>query len=759
MTSHFDRDAELRAFLTALYPDPLPAGLTFLVRGVPVDKSIAPRSEFYPTVDSIIGARAELDRWNADDRSIFFGAAPRNGRSGDDAGCGGLTCLWADLDAKDFVKHDGDAEMIEAGLLAIRARLTKFPLAPSAVVETGGGLQTYWLLTRSAWRPDTKSRAHEWQATTRQVVETLAGLVPVLKSDPARTNVGSLLRLPTFANPKYEHRPVSRVVRLEPAHRYELDAFKPYAVPKAAPAPAVKRAVLEPDEHPLIAAFKERDMYLGEAGDGEKHYVVCPWEQEHTRESKSAASQRSDVALWVRDRHDVGFKCLHSHGDSKSVRAVYQFFGLTPRADDVEIAVLPAEADTYTLPLPSAARVGLAHDYAKLYSTAYGTDYNYWYFAFLAFFGAAVSLRARSGVTRRPVRLYVVSIGEKASGKSQSRDTTNDFFVGLWPKIETPSAQHYLVRNLNSDQAIIAASMKAGQRPLVCMPDEFVSVLKKCAIQTSSLGQMLTELFEKEDTDAWTKDDKKGGAPMLEVYLSLVGGTTPSDFSAYFDQLTAYGGLYSRFWLVAAEKAPEYHRPRDVDLTARGHIQNRTRDAIRRVHGRPEWHVRFTEGAEQRLEAWVRKKGKAELQGEAAVRVPDHVRKMATLLCLTDSENGGETVTELEMDRALALGDWQLEVRRMFAIDPVETRGARWAMQVRRALRRLVGQNADAVVRERDLQRAVNAYRWGPGTFADIVASMARDGELEAVPLPAGVDGGRPGRGWRISAEGLAGEG
>lgn len=432
-----------------------------------------------------------------------------------------------------------------------------------------------------------------------------------------------------------------------------------------------------------------------------------------------------------------------------------------PGGTAVQIVESQPEEQSHLLPMPSTVRQGLAHDYAEMMSGACGTDYNYWYSGFLALFAASVSTHIRVGAfTKRPVRKYDVMIGAKSTGKSQARDMTHDFFVGLRTgDMAIPDAAHYRsIRNANSDQGIVAAAIAAGEHPLVLMPDEFASLLKKCSIQNATLGQTLTELYEKEDTDAWTKDDKSKGAPALRAYLSIVGGTTPGDFAAYFDAMTALGGLYSRFWLVAASRPYQYRGVRPPNPQQLHALRLRTRDAIRRAHGGPGI-VEISPAAQARLDAWARGRA-AVLQTEVAVRITDHVTKTAALLALTreDNQRPGELmINEMEMEIGMALGDWQLDVRQMFQIDAAETRSARWAMQIRRAIWSRVKNLPGAAVRDRDIRRAVNEHRWGPGIYPSIVDQLARAGELEKVAESKPGSGGWAPVAWRVGPEGLAG--
>jgi hypothetical protein len=755
-----ERDIELRRFLTAYYPDALPAGVTILVRGVPVDGS-APRTEHYASIDVLLADRERLDRWNAEGCSIFFSPTLRDGRNGDKYHCIALPALWAESDAKEFFPHKGDAALIRIGQDAIDATLKTFGgPRPSIIVNSGGGKQFHWLLKDTALRRDGKGKRAEWQAFMQDVEATLTAMQPALHSDPARLNFDSLLRLPTFSNPKYAHKPVAATVTFEPELRYTLGDFEKYT-PAVSAAPA-ERDSSDPEEHALLRAFKERDLYIRWDG-GDKHLVVCPWNAEH--ESKGSETK---TVLFDDGERITGFKCLGAHCANRRLPDVLKFFGIEDEVQHVEIVEVKAEGEAYLLPMPAAARQGLIHDYASMYAQAYGTDYNLWYSAYLAFFAASVSMLVRlNSFSRRPLRQYALMIGSKNTGKSQSRDITRDFFRGIWEQHKLPESTYVKpIYNANSDQGLIASmtSENATERALMLMPDEFAQVLKKCSIQNSTLGQMLTELYEKENTDTWTKDNRKHASPDLRVHLSILGGLTPIDFTAHFDALTALGGLLSRMWLVAAGSPPT-NRRRVVapDQRRLDDIRIRTRNAIQHavLVGGIGGAVNSSPAADAVLDRWAAANDSA-LGTEIGTRMVDHVEKVAALMALirtADNHAPGGTmlISELDMEIGTELGTWELDVRRMFQVDPADTRVAKYAMQVRRALARLIGKKPYGAVRDDDLRDTLHDYRWTPGVYDHVMENLEKAGEVERLKMERVRATGPQPVAWKVGYRGLRG--
>jgi hypothetical protein len=103
--------------------------------------------------------------------NLFFGIATRDG-GGTREDCRELPAVWADIDFKNTP---------ETSALAL---LDSFPLRPSAVIESGGGLHLYWMLYENALASDIR------------VEPILLGLAGQLGADPAAAEVARTCACP-----------------------------------------------------------------------------------------------------------------------------------------------------------------------------------------------------------------------------------------------------------------------------------------------------------------------------------------------------------------------------------------------------------------------------------------------------------------------------------------------------------------------------------------------------------------------------------
>jgi len=136
--------------------------------------------------------------------NLYWGIATRrDDRDGTLANCLHLPALFADLD----FKLSSEA--------AIRAALAAFPLPPSLVVLSGGGLQPYWLLREPA---DVQQECVALRDVLRRLACRLAG--DVVAGEPAR-----VLRVPGTLNAKYTPPRVVRVEEFKPDRQYNISEF------------------------------------------------------------------------------------------------------------------------------------------------------------------------------------------------------------------------------------------------------------------------------------------------------------------------------------------------------------------------------------------------------------------------------------------------------------------------------------------------------------------------------------------------------
>jgi len=195
------------------------------------------------------------------ERDIYVGVATRaHGKGGQLTDCLALHALFADIDFKDF-PSEADA----------RAELEHFPLSPSGVVATGGGLHAYWFLTELL---------NLENGGARYAKRLLRALAKVIGADLASAEPARILRLPDTFN--YKYKPPRRVVveTLDVARRYSLDSLQAclLPVPDAPPAREAVSHQLTRETRMQVARWylaSQPAAHEGQRGDEHTYKTCC----------------------------------------------------------------------------------------------------------------------------------------------------------------------------------------------------------------------------------------------------------------------------------------------------------------------------------------------------------------------------------------------------------------------------------------------------------------------------------------------------
>lgn len=239
----------------------------------------APARAFYPlgSVAALIGAA----RW-AGARSgrahVWFGINPRNRRGGGTAAdVAAVVAFAVDVDARESLpaeelrcaKQARDAYLwppgaLRAAKLAALAKIQRFPLAATCLVDSGHGWQAYWAL-KEPWALESDGERRLAAAMSRRLTATIGG--------DATHDLARVLRVPGTVNCKAS-RAMCRLVRVMPRARYDPADIEPFlrdldadpcviALPRFAEVPAPSLAEL-----PVSRTIKR----LIVAGDADHHY-------------------------------------------------------------------------------------------------------------------------------------------------------------------------------------------------------------------------------------------------------------------------------------------------------------------------------------------------------------------------------------------------------------------------------------------------------------------------------------------------------
>ncbi|MEP7308204.1 MAG: phage/plasmid primase, P4 family [Acidobacteriota bacterium] len=293
----------------------------------PVEQTFVPIADF-DALEAFVKSRR--------DRNAYIGAAARvSNTDGSLAGCGALPAVFADLDFKDFA-NEGEA----------RRQLEASPLAPSVVIQSGGGLQPWWLLREPI---DLQREAPNAKSLLRRIAISLHA--DMAAAEPAR-----ILRLPNTQNFKYLPPRRVKVEVFEPGRRYNLGDFEEYLPEAPRPVPP-SRSVSSPTDPDRLVHRARRYLaetpgaIQGQGGDHHTFVVACRLVRDFALDDTTALDILRDwnqrcVPLWSDRELETKISNARDYGNGS----------IGTKLNESQCPALTTEAATHTPAPPSAPR-------------------------------------------------------------------------------------------------------------------------------------------------------------------------------------------------------------------------------------------------------------------------------------------------------------------------------------------------------------------------------------------------------------------
>jgi hypothetical protein len=340
------------------------------------------------------------------------------------------------------------------------------------------------------------------------------------------------------------------------------------------------------DEHSqqLVEASVKRVAILAdhdEAGLAHAHAVA--------RACQSAGIITKLVELPDLTEHQDVSDWLDADHTKADLKARVQWTVEYVAAPEPKVTVVEPEDDDerqmiQSTPLPEAAQIGLAHEFASLFQGRSDAPYPFLYLSFLTAFAAAISpyVTVGAGFSSERVGLYTVLIGASHAGrKTVSRRWVLDFFEGL----ESPWNTHLYVPGSvpGSEVGLVKVAKKAEGKPMLLNPDEFSELTGKINIKGSVYTEMLNKLFDAQVIGGISKTFDVEA----RVEFSLLSATTDSLWMESFTSDTMQVGFLNRLFVVPAYRTEHRQSAQEPDSAMVAEIRARVTRALRRVAQAP----------------------------------------------------------------------------------------------------------------------------------------------------------------------------
>jgi hypothetical protein len=365
---------------------------------------------------------------------------------------------------------------------------------------------------------------------------------------------------------------------------------------------------------------------------------------------------------------------------------------------------------------PNSAYVGIAGEFAQLYSQHVESPAEFLYMAFLTYLGAVLADKVTIASELRPSpRLYTVLLGESANAR---KSAALDFVDRFFREVLTVNV-HYglgsaegLAQELESDDG--------SPRSLLLHCDELKLLVDKASQDGSVALPMLTTLFERTMFDNTTKTKK---IRVRNGYLSLVAACTTETYQRMWHPSFRDIGFINRLFLVHADAQRRFFSPKPVPESQRHKLQDELLELVGAITATVEARKRpielaFDAEAESILQEWY-------------LSLPDsvHTRRLETYglrMCILFELAQGET-RRVTKETALAVRDllnYELAVRRLY--DPIDADNA--IARLEESIRRVL--SSYGPMTERDLKRRVAYQRAGVWVFNQALDNLLRSREV-----------------------------
>jgi hypothetical protein len=365
---------------------------------------------------------------------------------------------------------------------------------------------------------------------------------------------------------------------------------------------------------------------------------------------------------------------------------------------------------------PESAYVGIAGEFAQLYSQYVESPPQFLFMSFLTYLGAVLADKVTIASELRPSpRLYTVLLGESATArKSAALDFVDRFFrevLAVNVHYGLGSAEG-LAQELESDDG--------SARSLLLHCDELKLLVDKASQDGSVALPMLTTLFERTMFDNTTKTKK---IRVRNGYLSLVAACTTETYQRMWHPSFRDIGFINRLFLVHADAQRRFFSPKPVPESERRRLQDELLELVGAITATAEARKRpielaFDPEAESILQDWY-------------LALPDsvHTRRLETYglrLCILLELAQGET-RKITKETALAVRDllnYELAVRRLY--DPIDADNA--IARLEESIRRVL--STYGPLTERELKQRVNYQRVGVWVFNQALDNLLRSKEV-----------------------------
>jgi hypothetical protein len=363
---------------------------------------------------------------------------------------------------------------------------------------------------------------------------------------------------------------------------------------------------------------------------------------------------------------------------------------------------------------PTAIIKGLAKDFVDLYRGKREVPDELLWAAFVTYFGSLISPYLRLAVfDASEPRLFTAIIGRSGkTKKSTAQNLARDFIRKLYNGSED---QIRIIEGFGSAEGLVTQLQAlTNKKPAILHLDEINVLAQKTGMDGSVGISLLNKLFEDHHYEQPIRDKNPR---ITDAHLSVVGASTLEDYQKAWSGKHKDTGFLSRIMVILAE--PSLLRiaiPQQPDPESYRELQSRVKVCYTAIQGNP----REFEIDSEALELWEAFYETFE-DGEEWNRIDAYAYRFMTLQAAL---TGQTSITSEVMRDVISISKYQVESRAHVSPVIAENQLAMVEQIIRKHLR------SGETVSRRELQRGMNADRYGIKVFHAALSNLVSAGEI-----------------------------
>jgi len=395
--------------------------------------------------------------------------------------------------------------------------------------------------------------------------------------------------------------------------------------------------------------------------------------------------------------------------------------------------------DPVAVKFPETGYIGVAAEFAELYSQAYESPKEFLYMDCLALIGASASGRVRADfdLPAQP-RLYLLKVSKSAWRRKSTSTRMAEKFVSSalvrvprllsrdWARVingvgsaegAAGALKRIMIQKETNEQPEL---WQETRRAVVCF-DEFRRFESKAAIKGSALLPLVNELYESNEYGNLTVDETRS-FEIQDGHLVFLSNSTDETFknminAAEFRDL----GFFNRIFIIGSDSRKRVAKPK----APKEELLNPIRAKLTRYfadlpplaqegNASEERVIPLTPEAESKWEHWYYNLPEA----EETARLDNLGMRLMGLLAFTD---GRKSIDEALLQSVLDILEYQRRVRLLYRPIEADNPKAKMEQKICEAIRR------HGPLSRRELYKHTHAERAGVDVFNDAMRNFTHD--------------------------------